>query len=392
MKSLFCYVITVCLGVMSIWAATPTITSVTAQQRYPWNGKVDISYKVTGDIAGMALTNGLITTLKVTATDKVANKSYTATTAALSGSTTLTAGNHAIVWDLGQQGVNLKSANVVFNVSCETNAALYCVIDLSAGAEATSYPVTYLASAPSNGFTNNTYRTTKLALRRCNAGSFKMQGTKTVVLSKGFYIGVFPVTKKQWNLVMGTTPWSGYNCNTSSSTPAELLNYNMLRGDSVGSKWPSQTGVDSFSFLGKLRARTKLDFDLPTEAQWEYSCRAGTTTKFYWGDAVDYDYLVCHENGVRANAVGSKKANAWGLYDMSGNVWEWCRDWDGGLSGGTDPNGPTTGSKRVVRGGYYDSSVSDCTSSSRSSLTPSDDYGYYGYYGGLGVRISRTLP
>ena len=140
--------------------ATPTITSVTAQQRYPWNGKVDIAYTVTGDIAGMALTNGLITTLKVTATDTVANTSYTATSDALSGSATLTEGNHAIVWDLDQQGVNLKSSNVVFNVSCETNAARYCVIDLSAGANASSYPVTYLAEEPAGGFANNTYRTT----------------------------------------------------------------------------------------------------------------------------------------------------------------------------------------------------------------------------------------
>ena len=372
-------------------AAQPVITDVTAQQRYPWNGKVDISYKVTGDIAGMALTNGLITTLKVTATDKVANKSYTATTAALSGSTTLTAGNHAIVWDLGQQGVNLKSANVVFNVSCETNAALYCVIDLSAGAEATSYPVTYLAAEPSGGFTNNTYRTTKLALLRCNAGSFKMQGSTTTTLTKPFYMGVFEVTQKQWMLVMGSWPNSSPSSSYGSGDgyPAYYVSYNNIRGSSNGAKWPSSSVVDATSFLGKLQARTKLNFDLPTEAQWEYACRAGTTTTYYWGGSMNGDYAWYSSNSSsKSHPVGTKKPNAWGLYDMSGNVYEWCLDWYGSsLAYGTDPKGSSSGSYRVIRGGGWHFNESSCTSSYRDSNYPS--YNNYGYNG---FRLSRTLP
>lgn len=100
------------------FAATPTITSVTAQQRYPWNGKVDISYTVTGDIAAEAKQKALITSFKATATDKVANKTYTATK--LSGDRALTAGTHKFVWDLGAEGLSFKSSNVVFMVSCET--------------------------------------------------------------------------------------------------------------------------------------------------------------------------------------------------------------------------------------------------------------------------------
>ena len=376
--------------------ATPTITGVTAQQRYPWNGKVDIFYTVTGDIDGYALTNGLITTLKVTATDMVANTSYTATTAALSGSTTLTAGSHAIVWDLDQQGVNLKSANVIFNVSCETNAALYCVIDLSAGAEATSYPVTYLAAEPTGGFTNDTYRTTKLALRCCDAGSFIMgdsqaDETHRVTLTKPFYMGVFEVTQKQWMLVMGSWPNSSPSSSYGAGDgyPAYYVSYNDIRGSSNGAKWPSSAAVDATSFIGKLQARTKLNFDLPTEAQWEYACRAGTTTTYYWGNSVNGDYAWYSSNsGSKSHPVGTKKPNAWGLYDMSGNVWEWCLDWSSSsLAYGTDPKSSSSGSDRVLRGGGWISNGSLCTSSYQYYDSPS--FNIFNY---LGSRLSRTLP
>ena len=377
-----------------LFSATPTITSVTAQQRYPWNGKVDISYKVTGDIAGMALTNGLVMTLKVTATDTVANTSYTATTAALSGSMMLAEGNHAIVWDLDQQGVNLKSSNVVFNVSCETNAALYCVIDLSAGAEATSYPVTYLAEEPVGGFTNDTYRTTKLALRRCNAGSFKMQGSTTTTLTKPFYLGVFEVTQKQWMLVMGSWPNSSPSPGSGSGDgyPAYNVSYNNIRGSSNGAKWPSSAAVDATSFLGKLQARTKLNFDLPTEAQWEYACRAGTTTTYYWGSSMNGDYAwYTYNSSSKSHPVGTKKPNAWGLYDMSGNVYEWCLDWySTSLAYGTDPKGSSSGSNRVYRGGSWSSDDWCCASSYQNGTPPS---GYYSNDSNrYGFRLSRTLP
>ena len=370
--------------------ATPTITSVTAQQRYPWNGKVDIAYTVTGDIAGMALMNGLITTLKVTATDMVANTSYTATTAALSGATTLTEGDHAIVWDLDLQGVNLKSSNVVFNVSCETNAARYCVIDLSAGANASSYPVTYLAEEPAGGFANDTYRATKLALRRCNAGSFKMQGSTTTTLTKPFYMGVFEVTQKQWMLVMGSWPNESPSSSNGSGDgyPAYYVSYDNIRGSSNGAKWPSSAAVDATSFIGKLQARTQLNFDLPTEAQWEYACRAGTTTTYYWGNSMNGDYAWYKSNSsAKSHPVGTKKPNAWGLYDMSGNVWEWCLDWYGSsLAYGTDPKGSSSGSGRVLCGGCWYNSESYCTSSIRYEYYPSNNYHYYGF------RLSRTLP
>ena len=383
------------LVVETIWAVAPTITDVTAQQRYPWNGKVDIAYTVVGDIAGYALTNGLITTLKVTATDKVANNTYTAATAALSGATTLESGKHAIVWDLDQQGVDLKSANVVFNVSCEASEALFCVIDLSAGAEAESYPVSYLVDIPEGGWTDE-YKTDKLVLRRCSAGSFIMGDNQLseahrVILTKPFYMGVFEVTQKQWKLVMGSDPCSSTSYGRGDDYPVHYVSYNMIRGSSDGALWPSSAAVDATSFLGKLQARTKLNFDLPTDAQWEYACRAGTTTYYYWGNSMDGDYAWYKSNSSsKSHPVGAKKPNAWGLYDMSGNVWECCLDWySSSLAYGTDPKGPSSGVDRVSRTGGWIHDGALCASSYRGHDYPSSRNGDNN---DLGLRLSRTLP
>ena len=378
-RMIYCCLVAAFMAISGV--AAPTITGVTAQQRYPWNGKVDISYTVSGDIASHCKNYGLIPTLKVTATDKVANKTYTATK--LSGDTALTDGTHKLVWDLDAQGLAIKSDNVVFNVACDTTEATYCVIDLSAGENATSYPVTYLASEPSGGFNVTAYKTSKLVLKRLAAGSFKMQGSTTTTLTKPFFMGLFEVTQKQWTLVMGSNP-SGFS---GDALPVEKVSYNMIRGSSEGAKWPASSAVDATSFLGKLQARTKLNFDLPTEAQWEYACRAGTTTTYSYGNSANGDYMWYTSNsGSKTHEVGTKKPNPWGLYDMHGNVWEWNLDWYGTLAYGTDPKGLSSGSGRAVRGGSWSNLESNCTSSYRNSSTPSSTSYSPGF------RLSRTLP
>ena len=314
-------VLTVCAG-MAAFAATPTIIGVTAQQRYPWNGKVDISYTVTGDIAEEAKQQAVLTSLKVSAIDMVAKTTNTATQ--LSGDLSLTAGTHSIVWDMGAEGLPLpfKSSNIVFRVSCETTPATYCVIDLSAGANASSYLVTYLAEPPSGGFNVDAYKTTKLVLKRIEAGTFIMGEDQTdeshrVTLTKPFFCGLFEVTQKQYLLITGANP-SGFSGDT---LPVEMVSYNAIRGSSEGAKWPSSSAVDSSSFMGKLRSRTNLDFDLPTEAQWEYACRAGTTTTYSYGNSVNGNCMWYKDNSSsKTHAVGTKSANPWGLYDMHGNV------------------------------------------------------------------------
>ena len=377
----------VSLSTLTTLAATPTITGVTAQQRYPWNGKVDITYTVTGDVIGYALTNKLVTTIKVTARDKVANKSYTALPAALSGDPTFTTGIHSIVWNLDYQGIVLKSTNVEFNVSCETTTALlYCVIDLSEGADATSYPITYLSKPPSGGFVNDTYRTTQLVLRRCEAGTFIMGSDQTdeshrVWLTKPFYMSIFEVTQKQWKLVMGS--WSAaQSSDVGDVYPVFNVSFYDICGtyylyseaNRIGKRWPSSADTDTWGavawsdnmwdFMSKLRTRTMLDFDLPTQAQWEYACLAGTTD-------VEAGGAWCYPDaGLAAHPGGGKAGNSWGLYDMRGNVAEWTLDYSGTLVYGTDPM-VKSGSNRVLRGGNWQAYASGCKSYSRSSAADS---------------------
>ena len=390
MKPIHSSFVTIAAGLLLAQAslADPAITAVTAQQRYPWNGKVDIAYTVSGDIPAFAKEQALITSLKVMATDQETGTSYAATS--LSGDTGLSDGTHSLVWDMDAQGLTFVSTNVIFSVSCETVPATYCVIDLSSGSNSVSYPVTYLAEPPSGGFNVNEYKTTKLVLKRMEAGSFMMGENQdvSVTLTKPFYMGLFEMTQTQWQLVMGSNP-SSFD---GELKPVEAVSYSDIRGSTNGAQWPKSNAVDSDSFLGKLRARTGLDFDLPTEAQWEYACRAGTTTKYSYGDSANGNYMWYEDNSSRkTHSVGIKQPNPWGLYDMHGNVSEWCLNYgNGDLIGGTDPKGPTKSTSwsyvaREIRGGSWYRDSTWCTSSYRYNRPPSDTSNSFGF------RLSRPL-
>ena len=243
---------------------------------------------------------------------------------------------------------------------------LYCVVDLSAGPNATKYPVSYLAAEPKGGWTDE-YKMTKLVLRRIEPGTFIMgedQKDKShrVTLTKPFYIGVFEVTQKQYELVMGNNP-SHYK-GKGGRRPIECVSWEMLRGVH---NWPDVKMVAPESFIGRVRLRTGMEgFDLPTEVQWEYSCRAGTTTAFNSGkDLSDENmaevgrYRFNNADGKGGTGchtiVGSYKPNVWGLYDMHGNLWEWCLDWRASKS------------HRVIRGGSWDNHINLCCSNFRGS-------------------------
>lgn len=371
-------------------AAAPTVSDVVAQQRWPWNGLVDIDYTITGDDTEN-------TAIAVKVTDGDTGTSYDARSFLEVPPTS--AGRHRITWSTAADGLSLVSSNVTFKVSIlgydamVTNGLFY-VIDLSGGTNATRYPVSCLSAVPSGGWTDE-YKTTKLVLRRIDAGSFIMGGGTTpesrrVTISKPFYMGVFQVTQRQYELVMGGN--SSY-CK-GDMRPVERVSYNDLRGSSAGANWPASSAVDATSFLGKLRAKTGLDgFDLPTEAQWEYACRAGTTSVYNnGGDTEDDLKTLGRYSGNKSDGrggytdahttVGSYAPNAWGLYDMHGNVWEWCLDWYGTLSYGADPVGSASGSYRVLRGGSWYYVADGCASSYRSNIYPS-----YRYNGDCGFRL-----
>ena len=376
--------------------ASPAITDVTVQLENPWKGKVYISYKITGDIAAIANEGGLIASLKVTATDTDANKTYTAVN--LSGDTSLVAGMHSCVWDLNDEGLEFMHSDVTFKVSCEITPATYCIIDLSAGASATFYPVTYLESPPIGGFNGDEYKTSKLVLRRIEPGSFIMgndqeEGACSVVLTKPFFCGLFEVTQEQYALVTGSNP----SIHVGGKRPVDNVSYEMVRGPNNGALWPLSTSVDSDSFMGRVQQRTGLAFDLPTEAQWEFACRAGTMSKYNNGgnSEVDLKMLGRYSNNTADGKggytsyhtiVGAYAPNEWGLYDMHGNNWELCLDWYDNLSDSMmDPVGSSLGELRIARGGCWGSGLSECTSSHRGRNRPS------ARNGGQGFRLFRSM-
>ena len=341
------------------FAATPTVSNVKAQQRYPWNALVDIDYTLSGDTSGLGVS--------ISVRDVQNNKNYQPTK--FMEALPTHAGTHRVTWSPAADGINIISTNIVVTVSLLRVAEvpitpnLYYVIDLSGGTNAVNYPVTTLSAVPDGGWTDE-YKTTKLVLRKIDAGTFMMRGSVSTTISQPFYIGVFEVTQKQYELVMGSKP-SKYG---GDMRPVECVSYDDLMGEA--------------SFIGKIRAKTGVDtFDLPTEAQWEYACRAGTTSTYNNGGASGADlqtlgrYSDNRRDGrggyTQHTTVGSYAPNAWGLYDMHGNVYEWCWDWYDTLQGGDDPRGPDVGSTRVKRGGGWDLGASNCTSSYRTSGTPS---------------------
>ena len=195
----------------------------------------------------------------------------------------------------------------------------------------------------------------------------------TVTLTKPFWLGKTEVTQGQWQAMMGTEPWKGQPLvQADKDCPATYVSF----FDAVEF---CETLTDLERKAGKLKANE--EYRLPTEAQWEYACRAGTTTEYSFGDDVSTfgEYGWFSGNTVDANSgeqyarkFGIKKPNPWGLFDMHGNVWEWCSDrYDEKLSGGTDPVGPEGGSNRVFRGGDWGSTPGRCRSAYRFSSVPS---------------------
>lgn len=295
----------------------------------------------------------------------------------------------------------------------------YVVVDLAGGPTANSYPVSYLGGVPSGGWPDE-FKTTKLVLRRIHAGVFSMGSPEgevgrnsvetqhQVTLTEDFYIGVFEVTQRQWELVMGNKPSYFNNAAYYATRPVEQVIYYEIRenpsNSAISPNWPVSSQVHPDSFMGKLRAKTGLTgFDLPTESQWEYACRAGTTTALnseYNLASTTSDarmsevgrYAFNHPGGYSSAssvstdggtaAAGSYFANAWGLYDMHANVWEWCLDWNGVYPGAvTDPKGAISGLYRALRGGSWGNDARDCRSAYRFSNNP--DYRSYA----VGFRV-----
>ena len=195
-----------------------------------------------------------------------------------------------------------------------------------------------------------------------------------VTLSQGFFLQTTPVTQGQYKTIMGKNP-SNFK-KIGPDGPVENVSWK-----------------DAQEFIQKLSERDgTLSYRLPTEAEWEHACRAGTTTPFWWGrclstDEANYDgnhpLEGCPKGKYRKATTPVKMfpPNSWGLHDMHGNVWEWCQDWFGDYPDGpvTDPTGPETGEYRVVRGGSWLSSARNCRSAHRSWRVPEGRNDYLGF-------------
>lgn len=168
---------------------TPEIKNVKAKQRYPWNGKVDITYEVVGDLLA-SMPELYMPVFILSASNRVDGTEYVADYSALSGDIDATESSHHVVWNLNAQGETIKSEEVVFAVGYVLRPKPYCVIDLSAGTNATSYSVSYLSDVPSGGFNVDAYKTTKLVLKRIESGSFNMGGHCLYYLVQSFLLRV----------------------------------------------------------------------------------------------------------------------------------------------------------------------------------------------------------
>ena len=213
----------------------------------------------------------------------------------------------------------------------------------------------------------------KLDLVLIPAGKFMMGSAKPgqspaheITITQPFYMSKFLVTQAQFQQITGGNPSKYKN---SKDNPVETVGWELAQ-----------------TFCKKASDHTKSTVTLPTEAQWEYACRAGTTTAFNTGDTdADLEKAGWYSTNAQGTThpCGSKAPNAWGLYDMHGNVWEWCSDWFGddyyAKSPAQDPTGPEQGQLRVMRGGALDTPAGCCASAYRYSFEPARKFDNMGF-------------
>ena len=369
------------------------VSDVEVFSGYPWK-EVVLGYTITG-------TSSEPRALALEVTDKDTGKKYEGafSSFSLAYGLDMSQGRHASKWLICTDNHSFKSQNAVFTLQVVPFRNVYCVVDLAGGANADRYPVWYCYRDDMKTWSDE-YKTTKLVLRCILPCTFMMGGQYETTLTRPYFIGVFTVTRKQYELVTGVKVQNGMrpmSVETRSGGISEA--WNLFRGGS----WPDNNKLPAKnSFVGKLRMKTGLNFDGPTEAQWECACRAGTTTKWSFGDSYDesqanahmWYYWTCFDvpSAPYPHDVGTRLPNPWGLYDMHGNVWEVCLDCFGELGPATDPEGSASGNK-VMRGGCYTSFPGGCTSSSRADrggFVNEADVAWY--YDEVGFRLARTVP
>lgn len=299
----------------------------------------------------------------------------------------------------------------------------YLVVALS---DATAPQIAYYVSTnafPHGGLTNDIYRTSRMVMRRIRAAGVRWQMGATqadyeqagrsdaprayeashhVTLSEDYFMGIYPVTQEQYRRFTGASTLGGsYTGYADSPMRPRTGNYNTFRGSGTG---VAHTSVSKTSAIGKLRAQTGIDFDLPSEAEWEFACKAGNPWLLYSGktytDANVYEIAWVYGNSLYADinkrqthAVGRKLPNAWGLYDMIGNTLEWCRDKYVENLGTNEVVNPVTASasNRVLRGFRFDRSHNSYSVATTYRMSYGDNLGTGNETCGFRVMCPVTL-
>ena len=321
------------------------------------------------------------------------------------------AGTHSFQWHARESWPDQKFSGPVVTLQLKSWATDappdILVADLETKAVAYYPSMEFL---PDGGLVNDKYRTTHLVMKKVHAAgqTFTMgsppsessyrsyEDPHLVSFTKDYYLGIYEMTRRQFALCgcqeRQDVTWSIYGTDDPNQSPIGWITYNKLRGSAPTIDWPT-TGSTVGGFLATIREATGLALDLPTEAQWEFACRAGTTTALYngQGNPDQYSnsdvaelawYYYNSDSGSKVHAVGGKPANPWGFYDMYGNVREWCLDWWGeyGSSPLVDPTGPASGSSwRITRGGDFTKFAQHTRSAARGDSRPENGVAEYGF-------------
>ena len=404
------------MAMVSMACEAASVGEVCVRQMWPWHEKVRIDYTLSGE-------PGELSDIKVTVRDP-SGKEVIPLCSSFSGDLMeVLPGERVIWWDPTASGLELGNTQLSFTLEAESDPKRYCVIDIS---EPGAYKVSYHEAAPAGSWNTDEYKTTKMVFRHVKPGTFLMgtpedeEGRRTatvgndvkdmdlhrVTITKDYYLAIFPLTFKQATLIngseFGTT--SSYVSNQKETSPAVSISIEQLLGmTAVGenktpSSWYASPVPLEGSFLHVLGSNIKegaipegMHFALPTEAQWEYACRAGTISAYGNGTDSVEGIGPIKPSSSPMHPVGKYNPNAWGFYDMHGCVWQWTVDAHGGYVIGsgekTDPYYPMSPTSYwpALRGGTYAESftvVTDNRSGSRHFRTYSTKTSF------VGVRIA----
>lgn len=316
----------------SVASAATTIRVDSATQRWPWNNKVDITYTVTD---GQDVSSAKY--YKIVFTTVIGGNATTIDGNSLGASAET--GTHTVTWTApsGLRCAECTMSAAIYDSDVPSGSD-YMIIDLNTGV--ITYEGLFATQDESNARYNtnvngaNAYKESKLVLRKVPAGSHRILAGTTRTTDRDYYIGIYPVTRRQYELVgadaISDATEAEAEGNIIAHRPIARVSWSELRTDIAStSAIPVVATANTGTFFQRLCYKTgnSLAFDLPTDLMFNTAARAGVTTKYFYGDTADSSKVVCLANsGNRRMAVGSKSANAWGLYDVNGNVYERALD------------------------------------------------------------------